>query len=169
MFKDPQDVLDRLPIDKNRLDEEFVRFPQMLGDVGEIVAQQNAEKEWLKLQMDRQRSRAYNSIKRDFDMDKEKYTEKSLEHEVAMDADYTTAVESYMEQKALAERWERALSALTVKGQLLKQLARLYETNYYASNSAQAVTDSEHFRDAQNRANRKRITLDRQRRSHNRR
>lgn len=167
MFKDPQDVINILKIDKHALDDEFVRFPHMLGDVGAKVAQENAEKEWLKLQMEKARSRAYTAIKREMDLNKDKYTEKLLEHEVQQDADYTDAVEAYADQRELAERWERALTALTVKGQMLKQLAGLYATDYWASNSAKSVTDSDGYHDAVNRSNRKRITEDRTRRKLN--
>lgn len=166
MFNSPEDVRDCLSIDKHDLDGEFIRFPQMLGEVGAQVAEQNAEKEWLRVLLERKRSSVYSDTKTDLDAygEKNKYTEKFLEHKVTLHSEVLDAHDVYMDQKSYAERWERALAALVVKGQMLKQLAGLYATEYFTSNSAQAVTSTKQYQEASNKNNRQRLTQDRKRR-----
>lgn len=123
---------DRITIDKDSLDEEITRQPQLCYDAGELLANINNERDAIKEDLERLESSIALDLRDRYDREQEKYTEKSLRSEVLLDSEYQLLDKEYATYKALSSRVAVLQSAFETKTRMLAYLARLYVSNYYS-------------------------------------
>ncbi len=123
---------DRITIDKDSLDEEITKQPQLCYDAGELLANINNERDAIKEDLERLESQIALDLRDKYDREQEKYTEKSLRSEVLLDDEYRALDRKYATYKGLSSRVAVLQSAFETKTRMLAYLARLYVSNYYS-------------------------------------
>lgn len=123
---------DKMSIDRNALEEEIVRQPQLYFEASELLTSINNRRDAIKEDLEVLGSEINLDLREQYDRDKVKYTEGSLKAEVQLDEDYEKLNKEYRLYKALSGKAQALQSAFETKTRMLSHLARLYVANYYS-------------------------------------
>jgi uncharacterized membrane protein YheB (UPF0754 family) len=143
-----------LEVDKNALDDEIMRQPQLFSDIGDYaidaVAERDTAKEALevvdaKLDIEWRKKLSSNA----------KVTEKMVANLVKTDVRHEKAFNAWLVAKSKSDRLEVLQKSFFMRANLLKALAQLYSSNYWMESSIKApkATIESHYN-----ANRVRIS-----------
>ena len=148
----PSDLRAQLKIDKNALDEEVMRQPQLFSDIGEYEVEAQAEldaaKEYLET-VDAKLDIKYRQQYKD-----EKTTEKMFANLVKVDPDHEKAFNEWLDAKTKAAELGNLQKSFLQRANMLKALGQLYSSNYWMEAS---IKPSKTVEDSHYLANRTRI------------
>jgi|PlaIllAssembly_1097288.scaffolds.fasta_scaffold03219_2 hypothetical protein len=151
-----------LIIDKNHLDEAIEVQAEIFYHVADGTAQAVSERDQIKYELDTLLSDTYLAIRLEATEEGRKITEALLENEVAQDKDVQKLKEKYLEVKANAEKWLALKESFTQRGYMLREMASLYVSGYFAEISVRSSTDTEEI---QQQARRERMSTRRKERA----
>lgn len=123
-------------IDKNSIDDELVRHPSLMSEVGESHTMACSERDKAKDAMEREEAKAYQKYKNKSVRDNLKETDHAIKQQVRDNKDVVKAVRLYRDNKAEAAHWEALWEAFKQRSFMLNKLADLYIAEYYTSDSA---------------------------------
>lgn len=123
-----------LAIDKNSLDEEMVRHPTLLAEVGKNQAMANAIRDTCKDRMEEQEAISYLQSKEQADP-KSKPTDYSIKAEAKISKKVLKLLGEYRDAKKKAAVWDTVWTAFMQRSFMLNKLAELYTAQFYSSDS----------------------------------
>ncbi len=133
-------------INKDDLDFEFVKHPQLYNDVAQELALAESYRDDAEARKDQAAASADHRIRRDNAAkgDKaEKMTVDQIKAKVALSDEVVGATAEYNEWKLLAKRWSGLSKSFDQRGSALKGLSQLWLGGYYATASGgRARTDA---------------------------
>lgn len=122
-----------LQIDKNALDEELVRHPDLIFRVGEACAEAIAERDSLKEQL-AVTDAELDAVVRE-ELKDEKTTEAIVKNRIQVHPKHTAASDAYLNAKEKCDILAALREAFSAKGYALRELCQLYLANYYSQDS----------------------------------
>ena len=133
---DFEEFKNSLKINKNDLDSEIVRQPELYFKVAEAyaiaVSVRDASKEAVK-QLEAEKGL---EIREALDNSGVRATESLVTSHLNCDEEYKQARSKYLENSALVEKLDALKSAYTSRGFMLRDLVQLYVSEYFLNNSA---------------------------------
>ena len=121
-----------LKIDKHKLDDCIENQAEVFHKIAEQTALSIAEKDASKYDLDNLTSATYLDVRHEA-LDKgRKVTEVLLQNELEQVKEIQEAKESYLEAKALADEWLALKESFAQRGYMLRDLATLWVSGYFA-------------------------------------
>lgn len=152
-----------LTIDRDDLDGELVRHPQMYWEASEASVLAASRRDGMKQSMDQLDASLFKRLRIKLVSKGEKDTDTAVKAAVERHPEHKQAVEDYLESVKAAALAEAFKWAVDQRGKALRELASLYVSNYYAADSARSKSAGE-AREALQGENRRRIAEERARR-----
>lgn len=122
-----------LKIDKNNLDEEMVRHPVLLAEIGRHHVAACDDRDRAKDVMENADAVTYLTAKR---AAVDKPTDYSVKQTAKASPKAKRAQERYRDAKAVAAGWEVLWTAFMQRSFMLNKLAELYTAQFYSSDSS---------------------------------
>lgn len=151
-----------LRIDKHNLDKAIEEQAEMFYFVAEGSALAGSVRDQIKYELDTLISDTYLTTRLVAAEQGRKITETLLEQEVAQDKEVQKMKEKYLDVKAEAETWLALKESFAQRGYMLRELASLYVSGYFAEISVKSTGNTEEL---QNQARRERMSARRKERA----
>lgn len=123
-----------LQLDKADLDEEMVRHPMLLAEVGRRHIESNNERDRAKDRLEEIEAHAYLVERKKAEA---KATDYAIKAAARTSKEVIQAQEDYRDAKEEAAQWDVIWSAFQQRSFMLNKLAELWTTQYYSSDSYQ--------------------------------
>jgi len=134
----PQDFHDRLLIDRSDLESALEDHPTLVLEVGDIQAELVAERDTVKMELDKLEAAIDKELRADAVKHEEKITEKSIANSIIGDNRMQAMQRKFLKAKADADAWGPLREAIHQRGYALRSLVdiELRKLNIEADNSA---------------------------------
>ncbi len=137
----------KLLIDKHQLDEELVHQAQTYNEIGSSAALAASQRDEAEDDMERVENELQLDLRREMDEAGTKYTEKSVNAQVAIHARIQKAKKRYREAVLRTKQLEHLRDAFKQRGYALSDLAELFQSGYYVRNSVSVSRNTVDDRD----------------------
>lgn len=125
-----------LAIDKSALDDELIRQPMLMEQVGEAYAEACAQRDWAKEELETINSKLSHAARKRLAKDaKYKITEGMVLEEIQASPQHQKAFEDYLDAKLEADKLQALKDSFHQRGFMLRDLCNLYVSRYYEQNS----------------------------------
>lgn len=138
-----KDLSAELSIDRDNLDGELLRQPDLYHEAGQLHVMAVSIRDGLKEEAERVRSRVELRIRH---RAKEKLTEAQIKAKVALDKDYQAAWDKYLQARANAAAAEATKDTFAQRAFVLKDLCALFIGGYFTTTSVRG-TEAQGARD----------------------
>jgi len=148
-----------ITIDPYRLDEEWVRQPELYHEYAEKVADARQAYDDAKNEVEVLRAELYRQVTaapETFGL--AKTTEKALENAILAHPNYKKAVEVQLDAKHELAVLEAALSALDHRKKALEKLVELHVADYYSKPKARGASGRERTQEMESESFRRRLS-----------
>jgi len=125
-----------LEIDRNSLDLELVRQPQLFLQASELLTRASARRDFLKEEIDRVDATLYGIHRKKLDQAGSKATEGAIKAAVEVDAKHQEATKRYITAKETADLAQGLKDSFHQRRYMLQELCGLIVANYFESSSA---------------------------------
>ena len=150
-----------LRIAKDAIDEAIMEQPTLFYAVSDMLVFTKEEKDTAKLARDRVEAGVSHKLRTSLNREGTKFTESALREQVTLDRDYDNAQCAYLSALSEVTAWEHMKEAYSQRGFMIRELARLWTSNFYGENSVIGGNTS----DIAASSNRSRMSIDRKERS----
>jgi len=157
-----EELKEFLVINKNRLDEAIEQQAEVFYHVAEGTANAISLRDQIKYELETLVSDTYLSIRLEASNEGRKITEVLLENEVTQDKEVQRMKEKHLAVKTEADKWLALKESFTQRGYMLREMASLYVSGYFAEVSVRASADTEEI---QQQARRERMAARRKERA----
>ena len=120
-----------LMIDKNSLDEDMIRHPMILSEIGMEYVKANDTRDRLKNLLEQTEGNVYLHLRESM----EKPTDTTLKQAVKIHPEFVKIRTEFMDAKHAAAEWDVLWTAFGQRSYMLNKLAELYTTQFYSKNS----------------------------------
>lgn len=133
-----EDFKEYLQIDKHALDEELVKHPTLLFEIGEAYVEAVAERDALKEQLATTDATLDGMVRKELEITGEKATESIVKNKVQSHPLHQTASDAYLSSKLKADTLAALKEAFSTRGYMLRDLCQLYTANYFEQTSTKS-------------------------------
>ena len=145
-----------LAIDKDDLDTELVRQPQLFYEVSELMVEAVANRDRLKDALGVTEAQVAAAVRDRLSRQEVKVTEGLVREEIALDAKTLKAQHEFQEAKHAADQAQQLREAFIQRSFMLRDLASLYVAGYYTQGAVRGASQGE-FSDHQYQQHKNRI------------
>lgn len=149
-----------LRIDKTRLDEELEEQPMLLFKISEAYIQAAAARDAAKEHLATVDAKLDKKGREELDRREEKVTEAMVKNYVQTAKDHEKATQGYFDAKNNADLLSALKDAFHQRGSMLRDLATLYNANYYEQGVAKPTTAGNRATYSMKRERRERLRED---------
>jgi|SRR5215469_1005194 len=131
----------QMGIDKDALDEEFVRQPNLYWEVAHEYSRAMGMKDQLRHEIDLTKAELDKTIRDRYERDGGRLTEAKLESEILNTQRMADILNEYDQWKYMTEVWNSLKEATSQRAYALRDLAQLHISGYYATSPIKEVSD----------------------------
>jgi hypothetical protein len=143
MSEDKQYYEGKLQIDRHALDDALVEQPETFHSVSKAYVYAVSNRDELKDKIRKTDANLYLEIREEAALNKEKLTEAAVQARLEVHESHTAAREAYLESCKQADLWQALKEAFQQRSYVLKDLAGLYISGYYATTSVKGKASKE--------------------------
>jgi uncharacterized membrane protein YheB (UPF0754 family) len=141
----------RLEIDKNALDDEIIRQPQLYYEISEQLANAIAVRDSLKEETNTTDADLDGMWRKQLASLKGKVTEAMISNHILTSTQHETAFQAWLTAKTHADKLQALKEAFQQRSSMLRDLVSLYTANYYQTTSMKPSQAAEASHYAANR------------------
>ena len=138
----------QLTIDQHALDEELVRQPALVQEIGEMYARALALRDTCKAAAEEVFASVDSELRKDHVRNKVSFTEASIKAEIAGSKEYLDAWALYLDHKNRADEINATVQAYDSRDRALGNLVKLYVAGYWSTASGRGEIGKEVQADA---------------------
>ena len=131
-----QEIRDQISINRNSLDDELIRQPDMLYRVGELYARVADARDAAKDTLKSTKAESADRARRRITEGGERATDARTEEQTLLDDAYKQALENYHVGELMVNRVTALRDAVAQRGYVLRDLVQLYQSEYFVKDSA---------------------------------
>lgn len=146
MFRSLEELAVEITIDKNKLDDELIRQPQLFWEISEGYADAVSKRDQSKQVLEQLEADVGSAFRlSDFSG---KVTEAKVNEHVQCHPNYVNQYQLYLGYKAKAEAWAGLKESFSQRCSMLRELVTLHTTGYWGSgvDSKMIETYKNHYR-----------------------
>ncbi len=138
---DPDELHNKLRIDKHDLDSEVEQQPELYGEVAEASALSKSQVESLEEQIKELEADLDTQARADADTEGNRITENAIKAIIASDKDRKSMVIKLLNAHHLQRRLEALTTSFRHRSYALRDMVDLYLASYYSSRSASGMRE----------------------------
>ena len=138
---DPDELHNKLRIDKHALDDEVEQQPELYGEVAEASALSKSQVESLEEQIKELEADLDTQARADADNEGDRITENAIKAIIASDKDRKSMVIKLLNARHLQRRLEALTTSFRHRSYALRDMVDLYLASYYSSRSASGMRE----------------------------
>lgn len=133
-----EQLQEMLKIDKNDLDEEIVRQPEIYYQVAQQCSEKQSQRDYAYDDIKRAYAEISLEVREDFEREGRKSTEALVEATVRADPGYIKAQEQHAKLRLEADKYAALQEAFSQRAYMLRELVKLYVSGYFMDSSVNA-------------------------------
>lgn len=141
-YDERTELMARIKIDKNALDDNAVEQPELFFRCAEQLELAISRRDRLKYDLDLLTAKIDCDIRARYEKQEKKFTEKSVSSEVEADVDIIDLKRKLLDAGQDVGKWRALREALEQRRDMLKVEANLYVGNYFTRTSVSATISS---------------------------